>query len=48
MKLAKEAGFKLHVTIKAGKNLRNDKLLIYRTNVDGSYSGKQLIAKLGA
>lgn len=48
IKLANEAGFKLHITIKEGKNLRNDKLLIHRLNVDGSYSGKQLVKKLSS
>jgi biofilm PGA synthesis lipoprotein PgaB len=48
VQLAKEAGFKLHVTIKTDKNLRDGNLMINRINAHGDYSGEQLVRKLNS
>jgi len=44
--LARQAGFKLHVTIREGANVRDGKLLINRFNADGRYTGEQLVRLL--
>lgn len=48
IQLAKEAGFKLHVTIKTDKNLRDGNPMIYRVNAHGDYSGEQLLSVLNS
>lgn len=46
LKLAEEAGFKLHITLRTDTNLRGGNLLISRINADGRLSGEQLLRKL--
>lgn len=46
LKLAEKAGYKLLMTTETSRNERNADPLIHRVNVDGRYSGEQLIRLL--
>lgn len=48
VQLAKEAGFKLHITLKTNKNLRDGNLMINRINAHGDYSGERLARELNS
>lgn len=44
--LAEQAGFKLHVMVRKGANVRDGKMLINRFTASGQYTGEQLVKLL--